>query len=427
MTQKTDWKQYDQQHLWHPYSSINNPVTPYPVVSASGVQLTLESGQKVIDGMASWWSAIHGYNVPELNEAATDQLHKMSHVMFGGLTHKPAVDLAEKLITLTPTELDYVFFADSGSIAVEVAIKMAIQYWHSTGQPKRKQLLTLRGGYHGDTFATMSLCDPENGMHRLFTGMLSQQHFAPIPQCRFGDEWDPADISEFADTLKQHKNTLAAVILEPIVQGAGGMRMYHAEYLRQVRALCNEHDVLLITDEIATGFGRSGTLFACEHAKIQPDILCLGKALTGGYMSLAATLTTKRIAQGISKTGALMHGPTFMANPLACAVANASIDLLLNSPWQQRVKGIANHFNEHLNPLKDSPYVEDVRIMGAIGVIEMKTTIDMENVQKRLVNQGVWLRPFGKLLYSMPPYTMNKQALNQLTDAMADIAQQPTN
>jgi adenosylmethionine-8-amino-7-oxononanoate aminotransferase len=421
-----DWQQFDHDHLWHPYTSMLAPLPTFPVVSAHGVELELADGRKLIDGMSSWWAAIHGYNVPELNAALISQAQQMSHVMFGGLTHQPAAQLGRRLVAMTAAPLQYVFLADSGSVAVEVALKMALQYWFAQGKKDKQRLLTVRGGYHGDTFGAMAVCDPVNGMHGLFRGVLAQHLFAPAPECASDEAWDESCIAAFAQLLQAHRHEVAAVILEPLVQGAGGMRFYCPEYLRRVRALCDEFDVLLILDEIATGFGRSGTLFAYEQAGIVPDILTLGKALTGGTMTLAATLTTERVAQGISAdgSGVLMHGPTFMGNPLACAVANASIDLLLASPWQQRVAAIETQLKRELAPCSDFACVSEVRVKGAIGVIELTETVDMRWIQPRLVELGVWIRPFGKLLYVMPPFVIEAPQLSRLTAAMGQVVRE---
>ncbi|MCX2794711.1 adenosylmethionine--8-amino-7-oxononanoate transaminase [Microbulbifer thermotolerans] len=414
---------FDRAHIWHPYSSLIDPPPVYPIARAEGVHLYLEDGRALIDGMSSWWCALHGYNVPELNTALQKQMEKMSHVMFGGLTHQPAIDLCKKLVEITPQPLQRVFLADSGSVSVEVAIKMALQYWHSQGRPEKNKLLALRNGYHGDTFGAMAACDPVTGMHHLFAGQLTQHFFAPAPRPTFNEPCEDADIAELQQLIEENHGQLAAVILEPIVQGAGGMRFYSPEYLQRVRELCDQHELLLIADEIATGFGRSGKLFACEHAGISPDILTLGKALTGGTMTLAATLCTDKVAEGICRgeAGVFMHGPTFMGNPLACAVSNASIDLLLSSPWQQRVASIEQQLQRELAPLRNADAVADVRCLGAIGVVEMREPVDMARVQEALIARGVWLRPFGKLVYAMPPYVISEQDLSQLTNAMVDV------
>ncbi len=423
-----DWDallKFDRAHVWHPYAPLKDAPPVYPVRAARGVRLELADGRTVIDGMASWWCAIHGYRVPELDRAVQGQLEAMAHVMFGGLTHEPAVRLAERLLEIAPGDFEAVFFADSGSVSVEVAIKMALQYWQAAGRPGRRRLLTIRHGYHGDTFAAMSVCDPVTGMHHLFRGVLPEQIFAEAPSARTDAEFGEQDIADFRDKLERHADEIAAVILEPIVQGAGGMRFYAPEFLRRVRALCDAHQVLLILDEIATGFGRTGTLFACEQAGIAPDILCVGKALTGGYMTLAAVLANRRVVEGIhAGAGVLMHGPTFMANPLACSVALASIDLLLGSPWRERIRNIERGLARGLAGLRDAPGVRDVRVLGAIGVVEMERPVDVPAVQRRLIELGVWLRPFGRLLYTMPPYVIAPDELDQLTGAMGTVVRE---
>ena len=415
----------DQQYLWHPYSSMIDPPPLFAVTHAEGVNLHLADGRKVIDGMSSWWCTVHGYNHPALNSAAKGQIDKMSHVMFGGLTHQPAVDLGEKLVKLTPPGLDKVFLCDSGSISVEVAIKMALQFWLSQGIEGKHRLLTVRNGYHGDTFAAMSVCDPVNGMHHLFSAVLQQQLFAPAPVSSFGGPLLEGDCDELEKLLAAHHSEIAAMIIEPIVQGAGGMRFYSAEYLRRARELCTQYDVLLIADEIATGFGRSGKLFACEWAGISPDILCLGKALTGGYMTMAATLCSERVALGISngEAGCFMHGPTFMGNPLAAATANASIDLLLSDDWEAKVTRIESELTNGLAPLKGHRGVADVRCLGAIGVVELKQPALLTEIQPLLVERGVWLRPFGKLLYTMPPFISSSEDIAAITDAMCEVVE----
>ncbi|MFP3019196.1 MAG: adenosylmethionine--8-amino-7-oxononanoate transaminase [Arsenophonus sp.] len=413
---------FDAKHIWHPYTSMAQPTPAYPIVRASLVELELADGKKLIDGMASWWSAIHGYNHPVLNKAAIQQLTKMSHVMFGGITHSAATSLCRQLIDITDDRLECVFLSDSGSVAVEVALKMALQYWQAREEP-RYQFISLEGGYHGDTFGAMSVCDPKNSMHTLYHSYLTSNFFVQAPQCSFYQKWQSDDLIPLQKTLMEQGDKIAGIILEPIVQGAGGMRIYHPNYLTGVRELCDNYNILLIADEIATGFGRTGKLFACQHSSIEPDILCLGKALTGGYLTLSATLTSRHIADTISQgeAGCFMHGPTFMGNPLACAIADANIRLLRNNPWEKWVKNIETQLMLELFPLKNQPQVTDVRVLGAIGVVEMKNKINVTELQRYFVSEGVWIRPFGKLIYLMPPYIITSEQLTKLTQAIKKI------
>lgn len=417
---------FDRQHVWHPYAAMPNLLPVFPVESAQGVHIQLMDGRSLIDGISSWWTCIHGYNHPRLNQAAHTQIDRMSHIMFGGLTHRPAVDLAQKLIAITPEELQQVFFCDSGSVAVEVAMKMAMQYWSNHGLPQKQRFLTIRNGYHGDTFAAMSACDPVNGMHHLFRNMLAQQYFAEAPQISFDRDWQERDIASFEALLVDNHDHIAAAIFEPIVQNAGGMRFYHPEYVRQAKALCEKYNVLLILDEIATGFGRTGKMFACEHAMVCPDILCVGKALTGGFMSLAATLTTQKISESFAagEAGVFMHGPTFMANPLACAVSLENLVLLESYDWQSTIQTIASQLQAELEPCRSLAAVKDVRVLGAIGVVELHAPVNMQVIQPRFVQEGVWLRPFGRLIYTMPPYIIQPSELNVITSAIYKIVAQ---
>lgn len=412
----------DARCVWHPYAPpVASPL--FAVDTTSGVRLTLTDGRQLVDGMSSWWAAVHGYRHPYIQRAVREQLDRMPHVMFGGLTHEPAVSLCERLVEITPSHLDRVFLCDSGSVAVEVAIKMAFQYWLARGLPERQRLLTVRGGYHGDTFATMAICDPVNGMHDFFAGMLPKHVFADRPSCRYDEDWHDRHIAGLARLLERHRHELAAVIIEPIVQGAGGMWFYSPEYLRRLRRLCDEFDVLLILDEIATGFGRTGRLFGAEHAGISPDIMCLGKSLTGGTMSLAATLVSNDVSEAIGSAspGALMHGPTYMANPLACAAANASLDLLELEPWRTRVERIETQLVSELESCRGLRGVVDVRVLGAIGVVELDEPVDMSVVQPAFVECGVWIRPFGRLVYTMPPFIIDSEDLSRITDAIGRV------
>ncbi len=423
----TDNLAFDRQHIWHPYTSMSQPLPAYLVESAHGVNINLASGESLIDGMSSWWSVLHGYNHPVLNKALTTQMQQFSHVMFGGLTHQPAIELAKTLIDITPDGLDRIFLSDSGSVAVEVAIKMALQYWQSQQRAQKHKLITVRNGYHGDTFAAMSVCDPVTGMHQIFDQVLMKNVFAPAPSIKINQPWHDSETAELERLFAKHHHELAAFIIEPVVQGTGGMNFYHPNYLTAVRELCDKYEVLFIADEIATGLGRTGKLFACQWANISPDIICLGKTLTGGYLSLAATLCTEHIAKTISdgEASCFMHGPTYMGNPMACAVANASIKLLLEQDWQGRISTIEQQLQAELLPLNEFEQVADARVLGSIGVVETKQNVNVAHIQKRFVELGVWIRPFGKLIYIMPPLIIKTDELSQLTSAIQIVLTEP--
>ncbi|QUN07077.1 adenosylmethionine--8-amino-7-oxononanoate transaminase [Shewanella yunxiaonensis] len=415
---------FDRQHLWHPYSSMSHPAPVFGIASASGATLVQENGKQLIDGTSSWWACIHGYQHPVIVDAMQQQLQRLSHVMFGGITHESAIELSRQLLALLPRSLTKVFLADSGSIAVEVALKMALQYWQGRNVPKKQKILTIRHGYHGDTFAAMSVCDPEEGMHTMFGDNVTPQLFAPAPKSRFGEPLCQSDIDGLQQVLEQHHQQIAALILEPVMQGAGAMWFYSADYLKLARQLCNKYQVLLIADEIATGFGRTGALFACDHAGISPDIMCVGKALTGGYISLAATVCNDEVAAGINQSpaGVFMHGPTFMANPLACSAARASLSLMASGKWHQQVRTIEAQMRQELAAAHSLPTVKDVRVLGAVGVLELHETVNTGVLQAEFVKRGVWVRPFSRFIYIMPPYIIAAEQLSQLTQAMIEVA-----
>ncbi|WP_394210229.1 adenosylmethionine--8-amino-7-oxononanoate transaminase [Psychrobacter piscatorii] len=415
--------EFDQQHLWHPYTSLPPTYSNIVIDRAEGIYIIAEDGTRLIDGMSSWWASVHGYNHPKLNDALTQQLGKMAHVMFGGLTHQPAIDLGKKLLDIVPTGLDAIFYADSGSIAVEVALKMALQYQVAAERPTKRQFASTHSGYYGDTWHAMSVCDPINGMHSLYGKQLPMQHFVPAPPIGFNRALTVDERESLTQFFVEHGAQLAGFIIEPIIQGAGGMRFYSPEYLQLLRALCDKYDVLLIADEIATGFGRSGKLFACEHAAISPDIMTIGKALTGGYMTFAATLCTRNIADTIHNSDypALMHGPTFMGNPLACAVACASIDLILSYDIETRTTKMQRTMEQQLSPAAQLAGVAEVRCLGAVAVIELDDAVDMRIFQSLLIDNGIWVRPFGKLVYIMPPYVITDDELTTLCQALLKV------